>query len=155
MNEQTDNQGIIDSSIPKFIVQHTVLTMASFDEMYPHCANCFYAYHEGWNALLFKSDESTRHIKFSLKNSFVAGTILPDNLKKGITQGIQFKGIFIHPTGSLADEAEKTYYSRFPFARAMGGTVWMIELTDIVFTDKVFAIGKKSHWNKVVQPIVA
>ena len=148
MTEPIVSQTNLDSSIPKFIVQHTVLTMASFDEHFPHCANCFYAYHKDLNALVFKSDENTKHIKSSIKNKFVAGTILPDALKKGITQGIQFKGIFISPTAEYANEVEKVYYSKYPFARAMGGKVWAIELTDIVFTDKVFAIGKKLHWSK-------
>ena len=148
MTDPIVSQGNLDSSIPKFILQHTVMTMASFDGQYPHCANCFYAYHSGFNAVVFKSDPNTQHIKSSMINKHVAGTILPDNLKKGITQGIQYKGIFISPEGDYAAEVEKVYYSKYPFARAMGGKVWAIELTDIVFTDKVFAIGKKLHWNK-------
>jgi|GEM_PF-507197 len=148
MTETTVFQQVPDSSITKFISLQTVLSMASFDEFYPHCASCFYAYHEGWNAVVFKSDPSTNHIVLSQKHSFVAGTILPDVLKKGITQGIQFKGIFISPDGHLEEEAEKVYYSKYPFARAMGGHIWVIELTDIVFTDKVFSIGKKLHWKK-------
>ncbi len=148
MTESTVYQKVPDSSISKFISQQTVLSMASFDEAYPHCATCFYAYHEGWNAVVFKSDPGTNHIVLSQKHSLVAGTILPDTLKKGITQGIQFKGIFVTPTGQLEDDAEKVYYSKYPFARAMGGKVWVIELTDIIFTDKVFAIGKKLHWKK-------
>ena len=138
----------IDPSIPKFIAAQTVLTMASFDDTFPHCANCFYVYHEEWKALIFKSGEETNHIKLSLKNSFVGGTILPNALKTGITQGIQFKGIFINPTGNLKEEAEKVYYGKYPFARAMGGKVWVIELSDIIFTDKIMAIGKKLHWHK-------
>ncbi len=148
MTETASRLKTLDDSIPKFISQQTVLTMASFDELYPHCANCFYVYHPDWNALIFKSDENTRHIKYAVTNSFVGGTILPDTLKKGVTQGIQFKGIFISPSGLLQEEASKVYYSKYPFARAMGGKVWVIELTDLVFTDKVFAIGKKLHWQK-------
>ena len=148
MTELIVSQASLDSSIPKFITQHTVLTMASFDGEFPHCANCFYAYHPVLNALVFKSDENTKHIKSSMSDNHVAGTILPDNLKKGITQGIQYKGIFISPEGDYASEVEKVYYSKYPFARAMGGKVWAIELTYIVFTDKVFAIGKKLHWSK-------
>ena len=145
MTNQTEQ---IDPSIPKFIAAQTVLTMASFDELFLHCANCFYVYHEEWKALIFKSGEETNHIKLSLKNSNVAGTILPNTLKAGITQGIQFKGIFISPRGTQKDEAEKTYYGKYPFARAMGGKVWIIELSDIIFTDKIMAIGKKLHWTK-------
>ncbi len=151
MSDSTDYLQAPDSSIVKFISQQTVLSMASMDETYPHCATCFYAYHEEWNAVVFKSDPATSHIQLSQKYSLVAGTILPDTLKKGVTQGIQFKGVFVTPTGLLEEKAEKVYYSKYPFARAMGGKVWVIELTDIVFTDKVFAIGKKLHWKKEVK----
>lgn len=119
----------------------------------PYCANCFYAFEEigGW--LVFKSDAATNHIRQAVENPIVAGTVIPDKLVKAKVQGVQFNGLFREASGSDLKRAEDVYYKRFPFARAFGGMMWIIELDELKMTDNTLGFGKKLLWKKP-QPVV-
>lgn len=73
----------------------------------------------------------------------IAGTILPDKLETVSIKGVQFTGAF---TSAEDDEASSIYYSRFPFARAIGGKFWVIKLKTMKFTDNTLGFGTKMHW---------
>lgn len=118
----------MDKRIISFLQAHTTLTIAVSENDIPYCANCFYAYYESENLLLFKSKAETNHIRIALKNKNVAGTIVPDSPDKTRIQGVQFTGIFIQPEGNSLVRAKNIYYKKYPFAKFTNGIIWAIEL---------------------------
>ena len=147
MNEVIMRTGV-NEKIISFLIQHTVLTLATCFDTVPHCANCFFAYEEEKNLLLFKSKKDTDHIRQGLENKNVSGSILPDKLDSTKIQGIQFNGIFFEPKHELLELLKKTYYKKYPFALAFTGEIWAVELTSIKMTDNTLGFGKKIEWNK-------
>lgn len=138
----------LPQKVSDFIQAAKVLSYATAAERQPHCALCYYSFIAKEDAyyLLFKSSEDTQHIKEALINPLVAGSILPNRkVEVGSNQGIQFKGQFV-----LNDEKrsalKKAYYNKFPFAKAVPGEVWAIELKQIKMTDNTLGFGKKIHW---------
>ncbi|MCX6311197.1 MAG: hypothetical protein NT084_06110 [Bacteroidetes bacterium] len=138
----------MESAISSFINSQTNLTYCTCIGDVPHCANCFFAWNEELNALIFKSDNTTRHIQEALKNNHVAGTILPDKLEKGKIKGIQFSGTFLIPTAENLNIAKESYYNKYPFARVIPGEIWAILLEEIKMTDNTLGFGKKLLWER-------
>ena len=136
----------LNKRIVKFIKKHHVLTLATSKNNEPYCANCFYVFLEDENMLVFTSDIDTKHIKDSLKQNIVAGTIALETRIVGKIRGIQFIGIISKPTDELLKKAEKKYLKRFPYARLMDTTLWVVELTFIKMTDNRLGFGKKLIW---------
>lgn len=143
----------MDKKIGAFMDGQKNLTFCSVIDNIPYCASCFYAYMSDGNFILFKSDKKTKHISNALINNNVAGTIIPDVDKIGTIKGIQFSGKFIVPEGDLIEKAKKKYYSKYPFALAIGGDLWAIELLSVKMTDNTLGFGKKLVWEKVIQKI--
>jgi uncharacterized protein len=137
----------IDKHIARFLAEQTVMTIATCDNGIPHCAMCFYVFVEEAHILVFKSKPTTTHVMMALRNSNVAGSILPDKLNPGKTSGIQFNGIFNSAEGELHAIASKHYYKKYPFAAVVPGELWAISLANIVFTDATLGIGKKRNWD--------
>lgn len=129
--------------ISEFISGAKCLTIATQSANGLWCASCYYAYDEKNIALIFKSSDDTRHVQEGLRNPVVAGTILPDKLETVSIKGVQFTGTF---TPAEGDEASSIYYSRFPFARAIGGKFWIIKLKTMKYTDNTLGFGTKLHW---------
>lgn len=142
----------LDKIILKYINAQSAFSIATCAENIPYCATCFYAFSESSDSLVFKSERRTRHIVEALINNQVAGTILPDKSDLGKIRGLQFSGVFQEPSGNLLDEAKKAYYSKYPFAAAFKGEIWVIELISVKFTDNTLGFGKKLQWNKTVVP---
>lgn len=138
----------MDKRIIDFIHTQTVLTLATSIENIPYCASCFYSLIEGSYSLAFKSDKTTKHIQDALLNNEVAGTIIPDKSEIGKIKGIQFQGKLIEPEGRLLANAKKSYYKKYPFAIAVKGELWVIELSFIKMTDNQLGFGKKLLWEK-------
>lgn len=136
----------VDKRIVSFLQSTTVLTLATSEGNVPYCAACFYAYSEKYNSLIFKSSADTLHIIQGLNNRYVAGAVLPDRLVTGKVKGIQFAGTFCRAEGDRQDDLQKEYYKKYPFALAMGGDIWAVELTWIKFTDNTLGFGKKLIW---------
>ncbi len=139
----------MDVRIETFIEKQKNLTFCTCENNIPYCANCFYAFMSDEKMLIFKSDPETKHIMQAKKNNTIAGTILPDLDKTGTVKGIQFVGNFITPVHNLLDKARKTYYKKFPFALAIAGEIWVVELATIKMTDNTLGIGKKVTWERV------
>lgn len=135
-----------DQLIANFFKAQTVFTLATSEHDQAHCSTCFYAYSEEYNMLVFKSSEKTDHIRHALANNLVGGSVLPDKLQTGKIKGIQFKGKLVEPETQCLSDLKKTYYAKYPFALAMGGEVWTIELSWIKFTDNTLGFGKKIKW---------
>ncbi len=138
----------MDKRIESFITEQKNLTLCTCIDNQPNCANVFYAYDSVGNILVLKSAKKTKHIATALLNSQVAGTIVRDIHKPGTIKGIQFTGNFILPTEAQMKNATRTYYKKHPFALAMTGEIWVIELMSIKMTDNTLGFGKKIFWNK-------
>lgn len=148
MRDQQPQPAQPDERITSFISSQTVLTMAVCTAGIPYCASCFYAYNEEHNMLVFKSSKETRHTSAGLLNKRVSGTVLPDKLLKGKVKGVQFQGLFLQPEGDVLSDLQGVYYRKYPFAMAMGGDIWAIELRWIKFTDNTLGFGKKVTWGE-------
>lgn len=138
----------MDVAIVSFLQSATNLTVCTCSNEIPHCANCFYAWNEKMNVLIFKSYEETRHIQEALKNNQVAGTILPDKLEKAKIKGIQFSGKFVKPIGESLTISKETYYKKYPFARVFPGEFYEVLLEKIKMTDNTLGFGKKLLWER-------
>ena len=92
---------MIDGRIIRFFRRHHVLTIVTTVDNEPWCANCFYAYLEEENSLVFTTDADTRHGKEFLINPLVAGSVVLETLVIGKIRGIQFQGTVSEPEGEL------------------------------------------------------
>ena len=131
-----------------FLDNQTVLNIATSIDDKPYCASCFYVFNEKRKFLAFKSMKDSRHIKELLQQKNVAGTVLPNQLKLGTVKGIQFQGKLIFPDQETSSSINGNYYSKFPYARAVPGDIWIIELDFIKMTDNQLGFGKKLVWSK-------
>ncbi len=129
-----------------FISEHHVLTLATSNNNVPYCANCFYAYVEEENAFVFTSDMQTKHIKDSLLQKKVAGSVVLETKTIGKIQGIQFTGNLEKTDSKLGNKYYKAYMKRFPYAALMNTTLWVLKLDFIKMTDNRLGFGKKLIW---------
>ncbi len=121
------------------------MTIATVANKQPYCASCYYAFDPQKAWLIFKSSPQTKHIEDILCNPLVAGSILPDKSSVGTIQGIQFSGKAVEATEEFKS-AKNIYHSKFPFALAMNGDIWVIQLTQMKFTNNKLGFGKKISW---------
>lgn len=139
---------MVDSRIIKFFKRHHVLTIATSVGNEPWCANCFYAYLEEENVLVFTTDPETRHGKEFLDNSFVAGSVVLETMVIGRIRGIQFQGTVSEPAGELLSKAKWAYLKKFPPAALMNTHLWVVKLSLIKLTDNRLGFGKKLIWTQ-------
>ena len=132
--------------ISSFIADCVNLTVATSAENKPYCANCFYVFDAENDLLICKSDLQTVHMHQAADNNFVAGTILPNALDFSAIKGIQFTGVFMIPE---IETYKEKYIAKFPMAKDMLGTIWIIQLTEIKMTDNSLGFGTKLLWNRV------
>jgi len=137
---------MIDSKVILFFRKHHVLTIATSVENEPWCANCFYVYLEEENALVFTTDDDTRHGKEFIKNPKVAGSVVLETMVIGKIRGIQFQGIVSEPGEEMLSKAKRAYLKRFPPAILMDTHLWIVSLTYIKMTDNRLGFGKKLIW---------
>jgi hypothetical protein len=114
----------------------------------PYCFNCFYAFDKENAFLYFKSSADTFHIKLLMQNPPVSGTILESKLRVWAVKGIQFQGTLLPLHHTSAQEASTRYHSIYPFAIAMPGDVWSIQLHSIKMTNNKAGFGNKILWTK-------
>ena len=139
---------MIDSKVIRFFRKHHVLTIATSVENEPWCANCFYVYLEEENALVFTTDDDTRHGKEFIKNPKVAGSVVLETMVIGKIRGIQFQGIVSEPGEEMLSKAKRAYLKRFPPAILMDTHLWIVSLTYIKMTDNRLGFGKKIIWTR-------
>lgn len=138
----------LDTRIVSFLQKHHVLTLATTANGYPYCANCFYVFDPKLKALIFTSDDSTKHIKDIQSQNLVAGSIVLETEIIGKIRGVQFQGLITQPSGDELKQIKKAYLKRFPVAMLMKTTLWMVSLTFVKFTDNRLGFGKKLHWGE-------
>src|SRR5690349_19921459 len=126
MEQPSSNPSRPDKLIASFFKAQTVFTLATSAQDQPYCSTCFYAYSEEHNMLVFKSSEQTDHIQQALINKLVSGSLISYKLQRGKIKGIQFKDKLDETVTQCLSDLKKTYYTKYPFALAMGGEVWTI-----------------------------
>lgn len=135
----------MDERIVKFIKKHHVLTLATTNsQSEPYTANCFYAYDSKRNALIFTTDDDTRHGREMIERSNVAVNIVLETRIVGRVQGLQICGRATRGD----DEAKRSYIKRFPYALTMPLNLWMVEPTMMKLTDNTLGFGKKLIWQR-------
>lgn len=132
--------------IAKFIKRHHVLTLATVSAAgEPYCSNAFYAYDAARNALIFTSDDATRHASEMRASAVVAASIVLETRIVGRIQGVQICGRAVEGD----DNDRRVYLKRFPYAAAMAPTTfWRIEPTFMKLTDNTLGFGKKLIWKR-------
>lgn len=137
-----------DKKIVAFLKKHHVLTLATCLERQPWCANCFYSFLEEETALVFTSGHETRHIKETLKNNVVAGSVVLETSVVNKIQGIQFTGRLELSEKEMIEKSKYSYLKRFPFAALMDTTLWVLYLDHLKMTDNRLGFGKKLIWER-------
>jgi len=137
-----------DKRIDSFLRKHHVFTLATARNNVPWCSTCFYAYLDREAALVFTSDDSTRHASEMLDNPVASGTVALETKIVGKIQGLQFEGR-VFPAGPLwEDRCRKAYYARFPYALLAETHFWVFLLGSVKMTDNRLGFGKKLYWNR-------
>ena len=139
----------IPETISVFLESQTCATICCVSNGVPWCFSCFYAFDLEHKMLYYKSSGDNRHSETIAENPSVAGTILPDKLKKISVQGVQFQGQVLAVDDPAAGRATSFYHKVHPMALAMPGQVWTVQLNYIKMTDSTLGFGKKIIWNRV------
>ena len=133
----------------RFIRRHHVMTLTTVGaEGEPWSCNLFYAWMPGCDALVFTSQEGTRHTREMGENGRVAASIALETRIVGRIQGLQIQGVAERVAESLAAEARKTYLKRFPYAVFAPGELWVLKLVKLKYTDNTLGFGTKMHWSR-------
>ena len=139
----------MDKRIIQFAENQKVTTICCIEEgTIPYCFNCFFSLDADRELLYFKSSPQSYHAKLLAVNTGIAGTILPDNLNVLAVKGIQYTGIVLSGSHELAISASKVYHKKYPFAFAIPGNIFIIQLTKIKMTDSSNVFGKKIEWKR-------
>jgi uncharacterized protein len=144
----------IPPHISLFLEKQTCASVCCVDEQgHPYCFSCFYVFNSGDGILFFKSSVSARHSSLLIKNSVVAGTVLPDKLNTLQVKGIQFEGELLPADHLLARKAAASYYKRNPATVMIPGEIWTIRVNHIKFTDNTLGFGTKISWQREEQEL--
>ena len=138
----------LEKRVADFIKKHHVLTLSTAVENKPYSCNCFYAYNQEDNVLIFTSDYQTKHIQDALKNNYVSGSIVLETSVVGKIRGVQFNGFIFEAKENDLKKYKKFYLKRFPFAVLSSTAIWYVELTFVKMTDNRLGFGKKIIWHK-------
>lgn len=117
----------------------------------PYSFSCFYAFCSETQLLFFKSSTTSYHINLLLKNHTVSGTVLPDSLNTIKFRGIQFIGKLVDANKIPENNAAKKYHQKFPFAIAVSGTVFTIELSQVKMTGSILGKRQKFEWQRNIE----
>ncbi len=137
-----------EKRIVDFINEHHVLTLATSINDMPYCANCFYAYSQDDNFLIFTSDKDTRHASEGLANENVALSIVLETKTIGKIQGVQICGKLKVAKEETEKKMRKIYLKKFPYAILKKTNLWIVDIEYIKMTDNRLGFGKKIIWEK-------
>ena len=138
----------MDPRIIHFLDNQKAASICCLDaEQHPYCFTVFFAFDAERQLLFYKSSANSYHGHVMEAGDKVAGTILPDKLNTLAIKGVQFTGTVL-PLNDPLLGAGGVYYGKFPFATAMPGDIWTIQLETIKFTDNTVVFGKKTLWKR-------
>ncbi|MBT0741555.1 hypothetical protein [Campylobacter lari] len=130
----------MDERIKNFIHSQKLLNLSMLDEDGGvYCASCYYAFDNKNLALIFASEEHTKHIQLAYKASKVAVSIALDTNIINLIKGVQIKALFQKAT----IEQEKIYYERFPFAKFANAYIFALNIQWAKYTDNKILLSKK------------
>lgn len=136
-------------TIKSFLEECQIASVCFVNEEHaPHCINCFYAVDSEKATIIFKSSPGTYHHTLSKEGSSIAGTILPNEVNTLKIKGVQFNGIITANDVIKSAHFNAVYYKKYPFAMAMPGYIWAVELKQIKLTDNTLVFGKKEIWER-------
>jgi len=139
----------MDKLITDFIEKQRVASVCCFDEHnQPYCFTIFYVFDKTERRLYFKSNASSNHAHYLLQHKKIAGTIVPEKLNMLAIRGIQFTGCVIEDHHLSHHHAASEYYKKFPYAFAMAGDIWTIQLETVKMTDNTVTFGHKISWER-------
>ena len=136
----------MDKVIVDFLKAKYVLSLSVVENNRSWSSNCFYAFAESMNALVFISHGNTKHYQLLTQNPYVSGTIAAQTKNVVHIQGVQYTGKTVTPEGPQSKEANSIYYKRFPFARFVRAKLWVLEIDFLKYTDNSLGFGKKIIW---------
>jgi hypothetical protein len=139
---------MIDEEIVAFINENKVATVCASVNNEPYCFNCYYSFMEQDGLLVYKSSTGTKHDKMLVENNKTAGTIVPENTEVTSIRGIQFEGLVLKERFELSLKLSASYYLKYPFAMAMPGTLFAIQINKMKFTDNTRGFGFKQNWER-------
>lgn len=145
----------MNDRIVDFIEGQRVATICCVDEENkPYCFSCFFAFDKEKHLLYFKSSANTYHGPLLEKLPHIAGTIQPDKLNPLAIKGIQFSGAILPGSNDLCVDASTVYHKKYPFALAMPGDLWTVQLHHIKMTDNTLSFGKKITWKREQEEVM-
>ena len=139
----------MDQRIVKFIRRHHVVTLTTIGpEGEPWSCNLFYAFLPEANALVFTSQEHTRHTREMESGGLVSASIVLETRLVGRLQGLQIQGTVSKASAEnpLGETARRKYLRRFPYAIFALGELWILSITKLKYTDNTLGFGTKLHW---------
>ncbi len=131
----------------EFIANNKFATVCCTAGNKPYCFSIFYAVLEEEGCIVFKSSENTTHMQIIAENNQVAGTIISSEISMSKIEGIQFQGT-IENKDTIGLKAAKAYYLRYPFAMAVPGSLWVLELNSVKYTNTTNGIKHKKAWER-------
>ncbi len=157
-NNKESALSVVDARIVRFIGRHRVMTLAAASgggaEPDLWCCNLFYAYlapgtlgFEG-GAFVFTSPAETRHAVLFAVQPRVAASIVLESKVVGRLQGLQIQGA-VHRVTDASEwfpTVRNAYLKRFPFAAPMLSDLWLLEVSQLKYTDNTLGFGTKLLW---------
>ena len=135
----------IPSNMIRFIKEHHVLSLATIHKNSPSLCSVFYTFMSEENCFIFASESKSEHIQNIMKNNTVAACIHDEVRDVRRIKGIQVKGKVLK-ADAHHDEA---YIKTFPEAQEIKKEVWILELTELKYTDNEnIGFGQKETWNR-------
>jgi uncharacterized protein YhbP (UPF0306 family) len=105
----------LKSRIKQFMAAHTTLTLATVSaDGRPQAAPVFFA-ETADLALIFISEQKSRHSQNIRQNSRVAAAIYADGQSWQSIRGIQLEGVCTALSGKAAQAARTVYLAKYPF----------------------------------------
>ena len=143
------NLNFMDEAIIKFLKLPRLANICFVDEDgAPYCFNCFVAYDKKNGQLYFKTSPRSHHAQVMQPHAKVAGTLLPDKLSPLFTTGIQFKATVLDGETLSDVAAAQVYHKRYPFALAISGDIWGVQLEWIKLTENNKGIKRNLTWER-------
>lgn len=146
---------IMDATIAAYLNEQKLASVCCVDaEGFPHCFNCYFGFDEANVWLYFKSSPDTTHAQIIAYNPRIAGTILPAKVSPLDTRGIQFTAEVLGREQFSSLRAGRLYYKRYPFALAMPGDIYAVQLNSIKLTETHNGLKKKWLWKRTEHELV-
>ena len=130
--------------IKDYIKKNHLLSLGIQDSDGVYMVSCFYAFDEKNLALIFKSDETTKHVNLMLKKPYVGVSIATHTQVLKQIKGVQIKAKVLE--ASL--QQEKIYNQCYPFAKLIKGKIFSLEILWIKYTDNQLVLKKKIEWTR-------